>query len=162
MITAIVAYNSKFVIGKDGKVPWRIPEEIRHFKETTMGNVCIMGRSTFESIPPIYRPLPGRTNIIMTHSTDMDGLIGVNVAHNMQEAVDRSIHLDPGKEIFVIGGEQIYWLALTMGLVGKVIASEVKGHDVEGDRFFPNLAAWKWKPEVVKEMPEFNVVVWTP
>lgn len=67
MVTIIVAYNQNFVIGNNlGKVPWHIPDDLKFFKETTMGHACIMGRKTWDSIPPKYRPLPGRFNIIVT------------------------------------------------------------------------------------------------
>src|SRR5437588_12952568 len=97
MISIIVAYANGRVIGKDGKIPWHLPDDIQHFKRITSGHIVVMGRKTFESIG---RPLPQRRNIVLTSSTTL-APPGVEVVHNKYDV----LALD---DVFIIGGESIY------------------------------------------------------
>lgn len=106
---AAIARNTR-VIGKEGgHLPWRIPEDFKHFKDTTMGHPIIMGRTTFEEFDG--RLLPGRTHIVITRQADYVAPEGVFVAHSIEDAIARASEIDT-HEIFIIGGGQIYTAAL--------------------------------------------------
>ena len=125
MISIIVAYANNRVIGKDGKIPWRLPDDSRHFKRITSGHTVVMGRKTFESIG---RPLPQRRNIVLTGSTTF-AAPGVEVMHSKDDV----LALD---DVFIIGGANVYqqFLDVADRLYITEIASEI-----DGDTFFP---AW--------------------
>lgn len=130
MISIIVAMANNRVIGKSNDLPWYLPADLKHFKQLTTGHAVIMGRKTFDSIVQrLGKPLPNRTNIVITRDQDykQDGVI---VAHSIEEAIQKAA----GHEVFVIGGEQIFNLALP--LTDQLIITEVKA-DIDGDTFFP-------------------------
>ena len=106
MVKMILAVSQNGVIGNDGKLPWKIPEDLKRFKKLTEGNVVIMGRKTYESIG---KPLPNRINIVLSGSWKMskDYPDDILIASNLQEALEISSSF-PGKEIFIIGGESVY------------------------------------------------------
>jgi dihydrofolate reductase len=125
--------GEKRVIGKDGALPWRIKEDLEHFKETTMGHVVIMGRKTFQSIG---KPLPKRINIVITRSIDF-AHEGVIVAYSFEDALDKAYAQAKNKrELFVIGGAEIYKEALPYA--DKLYLTLING-DFEGDTFFPEI-----------------------
>lgn len=127
-INVIVAVSDNGVIGKDGKIPWKLSTDLARFKEITMGSACIMGRKTFESLG---KPLEGRQNIIITNQADPFGteLWAVN---SMTHAIDLSKPL----ETFVIGGQQIYdEIFKTPELIHRVYLTRVHCK-VDGDTFF--------------------------
>ncbi len=145
-LIAAVAINR--VIGLNNELPWHLPADMKHFKATTMGYPVIMGRKTYESIG---RPLPGRTNIILTKDKSWGHEIsyGINVVHTVKEALraardayamGRCLHAD--KKIFVIGGEQIYKLFLDQAKYLHL--TEVEAIP-KGDAFFPELKPWQWR-----------------
>lgn len=145
MITIIVAYDENRVIGKDGKIPWHLPEDFRHFKKTTMGAAIIMGRKTHESLPCYPGFLPGRLNVVVSRSGSHP---------NLESAIQ--FCKEQGKEIFLIGGGQIYESALNNGCCGRILASEIEGkHD--GDVFFPELGG-DWGSKLIEEYPGFKVM----
>lgn len=128
-ITLIVAMARNRVIGHKNKIPWHIPEEMRFFKETTMGHAVIMGRKTFESIG---KALPGRLNVVLTRNRNLH-FPGCETAINF----DEGIRCCQGKEkIFVIGGRAIYQEAMT---AADTILLSVLDEDYEGDTFFPDI-----------------------
>ena len=116
-------------IGKDNKLLWRIPDDMKRFRELTMGHPVIMGRKTYESIG---RPLPGRTNIIVTRDASYQAA-GCKIVHSIEEAIKLAKSLDQ-EEIFVIGGAQIY--KETIGKADKLYLTIVKGI-YDADTFFP-------------------------
>ncbi len=135
--TAIVAASKAFAIGKDGDIPWRLPEDMAHFKATTMGHPVIMGRKTWESLPK--RPLPGRLNIVVSRNPEYLAE-GAETALTPQAALD----LCPAGEIpFFIGGGEIYRQALPF--CNKVIITEVDVNIEDADTFFPALNSKEWK-----------------
>lgn len=161
MVTIIVAYDQNRVMGNKGVLPWRIPEEINHFKNMTIGNPCIMGRKTWQSLPKSFKPLPDRPNIIISkndivlqNSWRAFGNKNVHFESSVQDAIELSIVGYPYKEIFVIGGAQIYEYVLNQRLAHRILASEIKGN-YEGDTFFPSIDV---KGKIVKEFESFNVV----
>ena len=135
-VSLIVAASENRVIGKDNDLIWSLPKDTRFFKETTLGHHVIMGRKNFESIPHKYSPLPNRTNVIITRNTDYiaEGCIIVNSV----EAALQIAKKNGDKEPFIIGGGQIYKLALEANLVDKIYLTTVY-HYFDGDTFFPEL-----------------------
>lgn len=135
-ISIVVAMDEEKGIGKDGKIPWNIPEDMTHFKNLTVSHPVIMGRVTWESIPLKFRPLPDRTNIVVTRSNDFT-IPGIEVAHSIKEAVDMASRIDP-ERVFIIGGAQIYTSALSM--VDSLNLTIVEG-DFDCDAFFPEYSS---------------------
>ena len=136
-LTLIAAMTPNRVIGKDNQLPWRLSNDLKHFKHHTEGKVVIMGRKTFDSIG---KPLPNRTNIVITRSGTYQPE-GVVVAPDPGLALDIARSLTPHKEVMVIGGEQIYRLFLP--LAHRLILTQVHA-TVEGDSFFPEFSSDDW------------------
>ena len=132
----IVAASTNNVIGKDNDLAWKLPIDMNFFKETTKGYYVIMGRKNFESIPHKYRPLPNRENIIITRKKNYQ-LEGCLVSNSIKEALEIP-RKNNENEAFIIGGGEIYKLALEQRLVDRVYLTRVH-HDFEGDTFFPKL-----------------------
>jgi dihydrofolate reductase len=136
-LALIAALADNRVIGKDGALPWRIPADVRYFKSVTMGKPVIMGRKTYESIG---RPLPGRLNIVVTRRTDFVAP-SVTITRGIDAAIElASSNVDHG-EIMVIGGAEIYLLALP--LARRLYLTEVHA-TVEGDAQFPRIEPAEW------------------
>ncbi|HWT93974.1 MAG TPA: dihydrofolate reductase [Solirubrobacteraceae bacterium] len=129
-VELVVAYSENRVIGRDGDLPWRLPTDLARFKEITMGGAVVMGRRTWESIPPKFRPLPGRRNIVLTRSPDF-AAEGAEVLPSLDAALAAT-----DGACFVIGGGTVYAEALPLADV--VHATVVEG-SVEGDTLFPVL-----------------------
>jgi dihydrofolate reductase len=121
-------------IGKDGALPWHLPEDLAHFKRLTMGCPVIMGRKTWDSLPPKFRPLPGRANIVITRDAEW-GAAGAERAASLPQALTLCAH---HPQAWVIGGAQIYAQALS--LADTVEITEIDA-DFEGDAFAPELSA---------------------
>ncbi len=138
----IYARAANGVIGKDGALPWHLSEDLAHFKRTTMGCPVIMGRKTWDSLPPKFRPLPGRANIVVTRQADWNQ-IGAKPAQNLQQALQLCEH---ATDVWVIGGAQLYALAEPMAHTAVVTEIE---QDFEGDAFAPTLGT-DWH-EVARE-----------
>ena len=136
VIIAAVARNR--VIGKDNKLLWNIPEDMAHFKALTSGHTVIMGRKTWESLPPRFRPLPGRRNIVISRQKDY-AAPGAEVADSLENALKLA---STATTIFVIGGGQIYRQA--MPLADRLEITEVD-LEPEGDAWFPEIAAVDWE-----------------
>jgi dihydrofolate reductase len=137
VIALIVAVAENGVIGRDGKLPWRIPEDMKWFRERTAGRPMIMGRKTWESFPK--RPLPGRTNIVITRDASYKAE-GAAVVTSLEAALDVARGEAP-KEIIVIGGAEIYRAALP--LAGRIYLTSVHGESA-GDTHFPALNRDEW------------------
>jgi dihydrofolate reductase len=134
-IVAAIARNG--VIGADGGLPWHLPDELRLFKETTLGHVLVMGRRTFESIG---RPLPGRTTVVVTRSPDWSpSTDDVLVANGLEEALERARSLD--EEVFVVGGGELYAAALPHA--DRLLLTFVD-QEPEGDTMFPDVDLGDW------------------
>tara|TARA_B110000971_G_scaffold16174_1_gene14943 strand:+ start:1085 stop:1585 length:501 start_codon:yes stop_codon:yes gene_type:complete len=140
-VALIVAAAENHVIGKDNDLIWNLPKDMKFFKETTKGHFVIMGRKNFESIPQKYRPLPNRTNVVVTRQKDYlaEGCLVVNsLAEALQEA-EKAKDLEP----FIIGGGEIYRLALEQQLIDRVYLTRIH-KNYQGDTFFPKLNK-EWK-----------------
>ena len=135
-LIAAVARNG--VIGHANELLWKLPEDMAFFKRTTLGNPVIMGRKTWESIPPRFRPLPGRTNIVVTRQPGWHA-DGAQVAHGFEQALElalESVASSPhGLRAFVIGGAELYALALPHA--DELVITEID-RDFEGDARFPD------------------------
>ena len=131
-IHLIYARASNGVIGKDNGIPWHLPEDLAHFKRTTLGCAVIMGRKTWDSLPPRFRPLPGRTNIVISRNGEWSAE-GARHATSIEGALALC---EPGSDVWVIGGAQIYALALP--LATSVVITEI-ARSYEGDAFAPEL-----------------------
>jgi dihydrofolate reductase len=136
VIIAAVAKNR--VIGKDNKLLWNIPEDMAHFKALTAGHTVIMGRKTWESLPPRFRPLPGRRNIVITRQPDY-AAPGAELADSLENAQKLA---STATVAFIIGGEQIYTQA--MALADRLEITEVD-QEPEGDAWFPEIATVDWE-----------------
>ncbi|MBP6390296.1 MAG: dihydrofolate reductase [Flavobacteriales bacterium] len=147
IVSAIAAVSENQVIGRDGDLPWHLPDDMRFFQRTTMGHHVITGRKNWESIPLKYRPLKGRTNVVVTRSAHYDAP-GALVTTSLEEAL--AIARKAGdEEPFLIGGGQIYRDAFSKGLVDRVYLTRVHA-EIPGDTSFPLLgAAWRevWREE---------------
>lgn len=148
--TLITCANNKNVIGKNGDLLYHIKGDMANFKSLTMGNVVIMGRKTFESLPG-KKPLKDRINIIITNQPNYeipnyDGLLFREdyVVHSLKQADELCATLFPDKECFIIGGSQIYNQAYEMGLADKIILTHVYD-DTEGDTYFPVIDEKKYR-----------------
>ncbi len=142
-LNLIYARAANGVIGKDNQLPWHLPEDLAHFKRTTLGCPVIMGRKTWDSLPPKFRPLPGRLNIVVTRDAAFVA-DGASVAHSLEAARD----LCPaGGEAWVSGGAQVYAQALP--LARRVVVTEI-ARDFEGDAFAPTLGP-EWRETAREE-----------
>jgi len=130
LISLIAAVAENGLIGKDNKLPWHLPADLRFFKNTTLGHPIVMGRKNFESIG---RALPGRTNIVLTRNTNFAETENLKVAHSLKEAFEIA-QKTGADECFVIGGAEIYKEALPF--CQKLYITRVHGV-FEGDIFMP-------------------------
>ena len=136
-LNLIFARARNGVIGHNNTLPWHLPEDLAHFKQTTLGQPVIMGRKTWESLPPKFRPLPGRTNIVVTRQADWQAE-GAVVAHSIEEAIQ---HCPSDAKVWVIGGAEVY--AQAMPLATRAVVTEIDA-DFEGDAFAPQFdSAWQ-------------------
>lgn len=137
-LSAIVATDLNGTIGKANEIPWYLPADLKFFKRTTINCPVIMGRKTFESIG---RPLPKRTNIVLTRDPFYVGT-GIVVVHSLEEALHLDVCLE-AEEVFIIGGGEIYRQA--MPLVDTVFLTVVDTEIEDGEAFFPSLDQEEWE-----------------
>ncbi|HEY9223082.1 MAG TPA: dihydrofolate reductase [Variovorax sp.] len=133
-LNLIYARAANGVIGKDNALPWHLPEDMAHFKRMTAGCPVVMGRKTWDSLPPRFRPLPGRRNIVVTRQSGWQA-DGAERAGSLPEAMALSAD---AAEVWVIGGAQIY--AEAAPLAQRAVVTEI-GRDFEGDAHAPSLGA---------------------
>lgn len=133
------------VIGRDNALPWRLPDEMAHFRRVTMGKPVVMGRRTWESLE---KPLAGRTNIVVTHRPGYEAAGGI-VVHSIEEAWRAAGNAD---EVCVIGGSTLY--AESLPIADVIYLTEVDAN-VEGDTHFPALDRGRWEEtEVARHPPD--------
>jgi dihydrofolate reductase len=136
VLSLLVAAGENNVIGKDNKLPWHLPDDLKYFKNQTWGMPILMGRRTFESIG---KPLQGRKSIVITRSKDWKH-DGVEVVHSVEEAIRKAKELG-AKEIFVIGGAEIF--QTTFPQANKIYLTKIH-HQFDGDVYFPELSSNDW------------------
>ena len=135
-ITIIAAIAQNRALGKDNQLLWHLSEDLKFFKRMTQNHPVIMGRKTYESIG---RPLPNRSNIVISSQLTADALPGCLIARSLADAIELAQKADDGtQEIFIIGGAQIYAQAVQADLATRLLLTEVK-HDFDADAFFPEI-----------------------
>lgn len=140
VISSIVSVDEKRGIGKTNKLPWDIPKDRKWFKEKTVGHVVIMGRNTFHSIVDFLgKPLPERTNIVVTSSPDQSSK-DVHFVNNIEEALELGKKLEKNGELFFIGGAKIY--AASLPYVKRLYVTQIKGK-FDCDALFPDYSEFK-------------------
>ena len=159
-IAMVVAASTNNVIGKNNQLVWHLPNDLKFFKNITWGFPVIMGRKTFEEV---NKPLPGRTNIVITRQAGWNHENVVKAA-NLNESIDKA-RATNAKKIFIIGGGEIYRQA--MDVAGKIYLTRVHG-EFEGDTFFPEIDEQEWQlvsnedfPADEKHAYAYSFQVWT-
>lgn len=141
---AIAAMSSNRVIGADGKIPWRLPEDLKFFKQTTLGHVILMGRKTYESLG---RPLPGREHWVVSRHANFASVRMIRDLADIAEPGD-------GRELFLIGGAELY--AQLLPRCSELLLTHVKAA-AEGDALFPPFEEMFAAEDVLMETPEMLV-----
>lgn len=140
IISLIAALAKNRTIGKNNDLPWHLPDDMKYFMQTTKQHFVIMGRKNYESIPEKFRPLPNRTNIVITRTRDYQAPDCIVV--NSLEAGLQQGRLAKESEIFIIGGSEIYKLGLPVA--NKLYLTEIDAV-IEGDTYFPSLNFNEWQ-----------------
>lgn len=146
-VVLVLAAAENGVIGRGDALPWELPDDLQHFKRTTLGRPIIMGRKTFESVG---FPLPGRRNIVITRDTSWNHE-GVLVCHTLDDALERAFEqvlIDGADAAMVVGGAEIYRLALPRA--DRVVLTRVQG-DVEGDVTFDLTLLAGWRENLIAQ-----------
>ena len=139
-LSVIVAVAENLVVGKNNALPWHLSEDLQYFKRTTLGKPIVMGRKTFESIG---RPLPGRTNIVISRNPDYFAQ-GIKIVSSLEQAfqlAEDTALIDDSQELMVIGGAAIY--AAAIPVADRLYVTEVHA-EVEGDAYLPNIDWGNW------------------
>jgi len=158
MLSLIAAVARNRVIGNNNQLLWHLPEDMRHFRETTRGKPVIMGRKTWESLPDSFRPLPGRLNIVVSRNPAYQAH-GATIARSVEDAM---LCAGDAREIFIIGGEELYRQA--MPKADRLYLTEIEA-DFAGDAFFPEVPMQDWdevsrKAQQGAREPAFSFVVY--
>ena len=132
-LSLIAAIGKNRELGKDGQLLWHLPDDMRRFKELTVGHPVIMGRKTWKSLPERFRPLPGRTNIVVTRQVGYEAR-GATVAGSLEGARAVAAHAPGFDEIFVIGGGELYAAALPYA---NRLYLTLVDDEADADTFFP-------------------------
>jgi len=151
IISSIVAISNNNAIGVDNDLPWHMPADLKFFKETTLGHYVLMGRKSFDSVG---RPLPGRTNIVVTRNKNFNNT-GVIVAHSIPEGI--LIAQEAGQEeLFILGGSNIYFQ--TMNLWDKLYVTKIDTEIPNATAFFPEIKEEEWSltSEIAHKADEKN------
>ncbi len=151
--TFVVARARNGVIGRDGRLPWKLPSDLKLFRQLTLGRPVIMGRRTWESLGT--RPLPGRHNLVITRQLDYEAE-GALVVHSLAAALEAARKLaeqDGADEIAIIGGGQIFAEALAADQVDRIYLSEVE-IEADGDTVMPAFDRARWRETARQVMPK--------
>lgn len=140
MLSIIVAAAENNVIGINNELPWRMPADMRYFKDKTLGHPIIMGRKSFEALG---KPLPNRTNIVITRQADY-APAGVLVVSSLEEAIAKANSLvdEDDDEVFIIGGGEVFREA--MSVVDQLFVTRIHTDEVKGDTYFPDINLNDW------------------
>jgi dihydrofolate reductase len=139
-ISLIAALAENRVIGRNNDLPWRLPDDMKFFMQSTKGHYVIMGRKNYDSLQDKFKPLPNRTNIVVTRQKELDAP-GCIVVHSVENALGIAKE-NHEQEAFVIGGAEIYKIALPMA--HRLYLTEIHAN-VEGDTYFPEFDKKEWK-----------------
>ncbi|MBU1975817.1 MAG: dihydrofolate reductase [Nanoarchaeota archaeon] len=146
-IIIIVGIADNNIIGKDGKIPWDVPEDFAHFKGLTIGHPCIMGDKTYNDLP--IKPLPGRENIVLSFDKDY-APEGITVKNSWEEALE---YCENKQKVFICGGASIYKLALPIADTFELTRIH---QEPEGDTSFPEIDWSEWKLHEKEEHPGYT------
>ena len=152
-VSLIVAMDKNRGIGKNNDLMWHLPNDMRFFKETTENQLVVMGRKNYDSIPEKYRPLPNRKNIILTRNSNFKAR-DCDVFYSLDDVLVAYAN-EAEKTIFIIGGGQIYTLALAAGVVDEMFITHIHG-DYDADTFFPEFDESEWKKELLFKICKTN------
>ncbi len=148
MIAIVVAHNQDLVIGRDGDIPWRgkLPADMDHFVDLTEGSTVLMGRTTWKSIPVKFRPLSNRRNVILSRDAAFQPNLKNVVVYNQFKDVVKFEPFPGESNLFVMGGSQIYTLALDRvePWVERMYVTEVQTERIVGDTYFPRVNPNRW------------------
>ncbi|WP_258098406.1 dihydrofolate reductase [Marinoscillum pacificum] len=144
-ISMIAAMGQNRVIGKDNDIPWHLPDDFQYFKKTTEGHYVLMGRKNYESLPPKFKPLPNRPNVVITRNESYDAP-GTEVVNSLEDAIEIA-RKNNEEEVFIIGGGEIYKLGLAYA--DTIYLTEING-EFEGQTIFPEFDKSEWK-EISRE-----------
>lgn len=147
-ISLIAALTRNHVIGRNNDLPWHLPDDMKYFMQTTKGHHVIMGRRNYDSIPEKFRPLPNRTNLVVTRQKDLR-LPQCRVVNSLEEAIDVA-RTASEQELFIIGGAAIYTLG--MPLAHRLYLTEIDT-ELQGDTFFPDFNKSEWTEVSRKHHP---------
>ena len=147
IISLIAALSTNRVIGKNNDLPWHLPDDMKYFMQTTKEHCVIMGRKNFDSIPEKFRPLPNRTNIVVTRQPHFTA--PCQVVHSVKEGIELGRAANE-TELFIIGGAEIY--ALGMPYAQRLYLTEILS-EIKGDTFFPEFDTSQWKEASRKHHP---------
>lgn len=151
LVTIVAAVAANGVIGRDGALPWHLPDDLRHMKRLTTGHVLVMGRRTFDSIG---RPLPQRTTVVVTRQPDWH-VEGVLTAASVPEALARAAEVD--EEVFVLGGHEVFRDAIPVA--DRMVISQVDARP-DGDTVFPPVDWAAWQERSREPYDGFTVVTY--
>lgn len=143
-ITIIAAVARNRVIGRDNRLPWRLPDDLQHFRALTLGHIVVMGRKTYESLPA---PLDGRRCLVLSHDP---GFVVDDAAGTVLRSLEDLRHYTQHEELFIAGGAHLY--AQTLPLASRLYLTEVEA-DISGDAFFPELTVSDWTEIAHEEHP---------
>ncbi|MFK8037440.1 MAG: dihydrofolate reductase [Crocinitomicaceae bacterium] len=146
MVKLIVAKGSNNEIGKDNDLIWHLPADMRFFTQSTKGHIVIMGRKNWDSIPLKYRPLSNRINAVVTHNRKFSH-DDCDVFHSVEAAINHYKE-NTDKEIFIIGGAQIYKYCLDHNLIDEMLVTFIH-QNFDADAFFPDFEPEKWQKEML-------------
>ena len=165
-VSLIVAMDRNRGIGRDNDLMWHLPNDMRFFKETTENQIVVMGRKNYDSIPEKYRPLPNRENVILTKNTAFEAS-NCSVFNSLDAALT-AYESDKNRKLFIIGGGQIYKLALDANILEEMFITHIDG-DYEADTFFPDFNESDRNKELLmsqsideRHQHEFKVFRYTP
>lgn len=151
-VKIIVAVTENDAIGRNGELLFHFKEDLKNFKKLTSGNIVLMGRKTYESIG---KPLPNRTNIVLTRNVNNDNTNNVIYKKSLEEALRYAKDISNGRDLYIIGGGQLYKEALEKDIVDEVILTRIKTKVDNVDTFFPKLDYTnKWSVDRVESYSE--------
>ena len=142
IVSLIAALTQNKVIGKNNDLPWHLPDDMKYFMQTTKAHHVIMGRKNYDSIPEKFKPLPNRTNIVVTRQENFQAKDCI-VVHSLEDAIAIAERNDE-KEVFLIGGAEIYKQGLPF--TNRMYLTEIKT-TLDGDTFFPDFNKQTWREQ---------------
>ncbi|OFZ62532.1 MAG: dihydrofolate reductase [Bacteroidetes bacterium RIFCSPHIGHO2_02_FULL_44_7] len=149
-VALIVAMDRERGIGRDNDLMWHLPDDMQFFKDTTKGQIVVMGRRNYDSIPEKYRPLPGRENVVLTRNADY--LAEGCAVFTSLDACLSAYAEENERRVFIIGGGEIYRLALEANAVDEMYITHIN-HVYGADTFFPHFQLEDWTVETIQSHP---------